>query len=177
MKIQLIILAMFVVATLAHRDRDGDDSNRVERRRGRWGRRGGENDRQMYADAEEASEMEDAIPTEGDQVVDERAGKKGCGGRRGYRGGHRGNNRGWPSHRGEAGEKNVGEGGPQFSHDPEWHKQHGVAMPDNNNEGGDMGHHRHHHHHHRHHHHNRTTTVPTTTSAAPASSTAEFEEK
>lgn len=66
MKIQLIILALFVVATLAHRQRDGDDENQV-RRRGRWNRRN--RDSQVYADAEEAAEMEDAVPTEGEVVI------------------------------------------------------------------------------------------------------------
>lgn len=172
MKIQLIILALFVVATLAHRQRDGDDENQV-RRRGRWNRRN--SDSKVYADAEEAAEIEETIPTEGDQVTEELAGKKRCGqGRR--RGGQRGHRRHYQGSedKNQADEKDMSEGEtrPQFSHNPDWHQKHGVPMPDGNSEVGRRHHHRHHHHHH---HKHTTTAAPPTTTQAPPSSTSEFD--
>lgn len=176
MKIQLIILALFVVATLAHRQRDGDDENQV-RRRGRWNRRN--RDSQVYADAEEAAEMEDAVPTEGDQVTEELAGRPRCGngGRRGgRRGGHRRHYQG-SEHKNREGDSDMSEGEtrPQFSHNPDWHQQHGVPMSDGNSEVGRRHHHHHHRRPHHHHHHHHTTTVPTTTTQAAPSSTGEYD--
>jgi hypothetical protein len=65
--------------------------------------------------------------------------------------------------------ENTNENG-EFVHDPEWHKNHNVPMPEGDS---DVSHRRHHHHHHHHHCHNRTTTTSTTpiphsTSVAPS---------
>lgn len=52
-------------------------------------------------------------------------------------------------------------------HDPEWHKNHNVDIPEGNSHVGRRGHYHHHHHHH--HCHNRTTTTSTTPTPPPTS--------
>ncbi|KAG5678877.1 hypothetical protein PVAND_008505 [Polypedilum vanderplanki] len=66
----------------------------------------------------------------------------------------------------------------RFQHDPEWHKQHNVTMPEENSQESGRPHHHHKHHHHRHHHHHHhhhncttTRTTTTTTSTTPPTST------
>lgn len=189
MKLQLIILAVFVVATLAHRHRDGDEDQVGSSRRQFRGRR--RNDNQIAANAEDA-ELEDSISAEVEAVDGATEKKKGCGHglRRGER---RGERRG--SHRREFNHdmdwhiKNgieMAEGDNhhhEFKHDPEWHQRNGVPMKE---EGSQHHHHnaewhekhgrpvpdedseverKHHRHHHHHHHRNRTTTTTTTPSA------------
>lgn len=178
MKIQLIIiLGLFVVATLA-RNRDEDDENQVGRRRHFRGRRRN-NDNQIAADAEDA-ELEDTIPSEDETVTEtDRAGRRrGCGNRSrkgGRRGGHRHHesehDHEWQQRNGD--DVNEGERKP-FVHDPEWHENHGRPMPDENSETE-----RNHHRHHKHHHHNRnrttTTTTPSPTTSDPSTNDNEYE--
>lgn len=78
----------------------------------------------------------------------------------------------WGHRRGGHGSRG-GENSEHFEHDPDWHKQHNVPMPEDDSNSNINHRHRHHHrphHHHRHHphhhhhHHNRTTTTtPATT--------------
>lgn len=175
MKIQLIILGLFVVATLAHRHRDGEDENQVGRRRHYRGRR--RDDNQVAANAEDA-ELEDNVSSDDETVTEAvRVGRRrGCG-KGSRRGGRRGGNRQhehdpeWQQTDGD--DETEGERKP-FVHNPEWHEQHGRPMPDENSET-ERKHHRHHKHHHHHHHHNRTTTTstPSPTTSDPSSTTKE----
>lgn len=175
MKIQLIILGLFVVATLAHRHEDGDDDNQIVRRRHFRGRR--RNDNQIAADAEDAELEVDSIPSEPSEAdTTEPTRRRGCGSRRG---GRRGGSRRWEGKGGRRHEHDqdtdlqsrndddMSEGENQL-HNPDWHAKHGVPMPGEKSDFGRRHHHHRHHHHHHHHHRNRTTTVPPTTSTTGA---------
>lgn len=167
MKVQLIFLVLFVVSTLAHRHRDGDDESQVGSRRHFRGRRRNEN--QVAANAEDA-ELEDSISAE-DETISEgferKRDWKGCG-RGSRRGGTRGTHRHEFKHDPEWHQKHgveMTEGekhNHRFSHNVEWHEKHGQPMPSDNSEV-ERKHHRHHHHHH------PRTTVTTTTSTVPPS--------
>lgn len=156
MKIQLIILGLFVVAALAnpHRDENDENQNQVGRRRHFRGRR--RNDNQIAANAEDA-ELEDSLSAETD--VTERTQRRKCGSGR-WHGERRGNRRHQFRHDPEFHQRNGAEG-EEFHHNAEWHQKHGVPMPGEKADV-DRKHHKHHHHHH-HHHKNHTTTTPATT--------------
>lgn len=163
MKIQLVFLALFVVATMAHRHREGDDENQVGERRHYRGRR--REDNQIAANAEDA-ELEDSVASDDDNIATERSHRRGCGSRRG---GKRGERKGArrPESDTDFDVRHAGgsDDGENRHHDRNWHEKHGVPMPDGDSDEG-RNHHRHHkHRHHHHHHHNRTTTSapPTTT--------------
>lgn len=166
MKIQLIILGLFVVTTLAHRHKNSDDEDQVGTRRHFRGRR--RNDNQVAANAEDA-ELEDSISAEEGNVGKGSDGRNGCGSGRGSRRGGRrgergGRNRHGFKHDPEWHRRNgveMQEGGDQqFSHNSEWHEKHGQPMPDENS---GIEKHRHRHHHHRHHRNQTTTTTTSTT--------------
>lgn len=163
MKIQLVLLALFVIATMAHRHGD-DDENQVGARRHYRGRR--RNDNQIAANAEDA-ELEDSVSSSDDNTT-ERSHRRGCWSRRG---GKRGERKGArrPENDGDFDVRHGEESdnGDDRQHDSEWHEKHGVPMPDGESNVG-RHHHRHHHHRHHHHHRNRTTTAPTTTTTSTA---------
>jgi len=135
MKIQLILLCLFVVATLAHRTRDEHEQEGGERRvNRRFNRRHHqENDNQLAADAEvqaEDADAEDSAPVVDEEVKDRKSS-------RGRNCGHHGRRRHRPHVESENGEQeNQGEVDASRKH----------------------------HHHHRHHHRNRTTTTTSTAS-------------
>lgn len=161
MKIQLWILALFVVATLAHRHRDDDDENQIGSRRFYRGRR--RNDNQIAANAEDA-ELEDSVSSENDNVTERSHRRGGCGSRRGGKRGERKGARGPENEDVDVrfGDENSND--DNHRHNSDWHEKHGVPMPDGSET--ERKHHRHHKHHH--HHHNRTTTTPATTTTPSA---------
>lgn len=163
MKLQLIILGLFVVATLAHRHGDQEGENQYGRRR--HYRNSRRHDNQIATNTEDA-DLEDSISSEDEHVKPESSHRRGCGRRRGER---RGGQRRHFQHNPEYHQRSAEDGDEGFvhnhqsGHNTEWHEKHGVPMP-NGNSNGHWG--RHHHKHHHHHHHRTTTTAPTTTTTS-----------
>lgn len=157
MKIQLLILGLLVIATLAHR-RKGDDENQIGTRRHYRGSR--RNDNQISANAEN-DVLEGAVSSKAESI-DERTHKERCGSAW-KRGEIKGNYRNKLRHNSKWHQN--GETNEEQNHDQEWHEKYGVSLPDKNNDV-ERKHHRHHHHHH--HHKNRTTSTTTTSTVAPS---------
>jgi hypothetical protein len=171
MKIQLLILSLFVVAALSHGRDNGE--NQVGRRRRQF--RGSRQKENQLTELPDDSEVDEAVLIEEDFEkslnTKNNGEKRRCGGRRRWGSRRRGSN-GDEVQEGEGNENQVRN----------WHKHHSddnenTEKTEDGNEGkfrhhhGHHGHHphRHHHHHHHHHHHRNhtTTTTTTTTSTTP----------
>lgn len=176
MRIQLIILGIFVVVALTHGHRD--DENHVGRRRSYRGRRGDED--RISANAEDAEHEIDEVPSDTGATKERGSGRQGCGQKQGNRRENRRNNKHGHDelsegerrhHEHDQNEPNDSESGSHENNRNEvgegkrrHHKKnprtHDAQTP-NEVEGNEHRRHRHHHRHHR----NRTTTTeaPTTT--------------
>lgn len=163
MKIQLFILGLLVIATLAHSRTDGDDESRIGLRRNCERRR--RNNNEISANAQDADSDDTIPPEDASNVQQESRSRHRCGSKRG------GSRRDGLRHNSEWQKENgVDNNEDHLTHNQEWHEKHGVPMPENNN-GAERKHHRHphRHHHHHHHHRNRTTSTSTTTSTSAPS--------
>src|SRR5690349_6643814 len=86
MRIQIVILALFVVAICAHRHND-DEEKQVGGRQSYRGRR--RNDNQIEANAEDAELEDTSAPTEDENAPERSHRRGGCGGRRGSKRGEK----------------------------------------------------------------------------------------